>query len=74
MLLVCLIPDALSADCSGPGATGDGGEALGHVHQRVSSVAAGVHDGVVAVPNAVAEKVGAQVGPNLFHRVHSSGA
>jgi len=48
-----LISDVLSADCSGPSATDDGCEALKHVHQRVPSVAAGVNDGVVAVPNAV---------------------
>lgn len=54
-----LIPTALSTDCSGPGATGDGGETLGHVHQRVPSIAAGIHDSLVAVPNAVAEEIGA---------------
>ena len=58
-----LIPSASFDDRCGPGAMGDGGEALGRVHQFVPSVAAGIHDGVVAVPDAVAEKVGAQVGP-----------
>jgi len=64
-----LIADALPTDCSGPDTACDGGEALGRVHQFVPSIAAGIHDGVVAVPNAVAEKVGAQIGPDLFHWV-----
>ena len=64
-----LIPDALSNDCFGPGALGDGSEALWRAHQLVPGIAAGTHDGVVAVPNAVAEKVGAQISPDLFHRV-----
>jgi len=52
-----MIPDALSTDCSGPGAVSDGGEALGHVHQFVPSIAAGIYDGVVAVPNTVARAI-----------------
>jgi len=39
----------------------DGSETLGRVHQLVPSVAAGIHDGAVAVPGTVAEKVGPQV-------------
>lgn len=64
-----LIPDALSSDCFGPGAPGDGGDALWRAHQFVPSITAGTHDGVVVVPNTVAEKVGPQVGPDLFHWV-----
>ncbi len=64
-----LIPDALSADCCGPGAMGDGGQALRRAHQLVPSVAAGIHDGTVAIPDVGAEKVGAQISPDLFYRV-----
>src|SRR3954471_15089664 len=61
-----LIPSASSGDRFCPGAPCDGGEALGRVHQPVPSVAARLHDGLVAVPDAVAQEVGAQVGPDLL--------
>src|SRR5215212_2854425 len=49
-----LIPSALDVDAC-PGAGGDRGDPLWHAHKPVPGVAAGVHDGVVAVPHAVAE-------------------
>ena len=48
---------------------GDGGEALWRAHQLVPGVAAGIHDGLVAVPDASAELVAAQVVPNILERV-----
>ena len=68
-----LIPSASSGDRFCPGAPCDGGEALGRVHQPVPSVAARLHDGLVAVPDAVAQEVGAQVGPDLLDRVRLRG-
>ena len=64
-----LIPGALSVDCSDPGSMRDGGEALGRVHPLVPSAAAGIHDGVVAVPDPMAEEGGAQAGPHGSNRV-----
>ena len=46
-----------------------GGQAFGRAHERVASVAAGIHDGVVAVPHAATGRVGAQVGPDMPHWV-----
>jgi len=69
-----VIPAALSADRFGPGATGDGGQALGRAHQLVPGIAAGTHDGVVAVPHAMAEEVGPQVALVLpFHPATPAG-
>ena len=68
-----IIPSASSGDRFCPGAPCDGGEALGRVHQPVPSVAARLHDGLVAVPDAVAQEVGAQVGPDLLDRVRLRG-
>ncbi len=64
---VSLIPTALDFDLC-PGAAGDGGDLLWPTHQRVPGRAAGVHDGVVALPHAVTEEVGPQELPQVLER------
>ena len=64
-----VIPAALFNDRLGPGAFGDGSEPVWHVHQLVPSIAACIHDGVVALPNAVAEKITTQKLPDILHRI-----
>ena len=62
-----LIPTALSVDlCSGAG--GDGRDAFCVFHKVVPGVAAGVEDGVVALPDRHAELVAAQVFPHVLDR------
>jgi len=48
---------------------GDGIDALGVVHEEVPSILAGLHDGLVAVPEASAELVAAQIVPDILERV-----
>jgi hypothetical protein len=47
----------------------DGIDALRVVHEEVPSMLAGLHDSLVAVPDASAELVAAQVVPNILERV-----
>jgi len=63
-----LIPAALKFDLC-PIARGDGGNLVGHLHEPVPSVAAGIDDGLVAVPHAVAQQVLPQELPEVLHRV-----
>src|SRR5438046_9717697 len=64
-----LIPTALVGDRFGPLAAGDRGEAVGRGHEPVPRLAAGRDDGVVALPDAMAELVLAQVLPDVLDRV-----
>jgi SAM-dependent methyltransferase len=64
-----LIPIGLSGDRSGPRAPGEGSDALRHFHEFVPSVLACIEDGLVGVPDAVAEKVGPQELPDVFHGI-----
>src|SRR5690349_18801011 len=66
---VHLIPTALVGDRFGPLAAGDRGEAVGRRHEPVPRLAAGRDDGVVALPDAMAELVLAQVLPDVLDRV-----
>jgi transcriptional regulator with XRE-family HTH domain len=64
-----LIPTALFDDRFCPGAVGDGGQPLGLLGQAVPGVAASIEDGVVGIPNLVAEPVAAEVLPHILHGV-----
>ena len=64
-----LIPIGLSGDRSRPRAPGEGSDALRHFHEFVPSVLACIEDGLVGVPDAVAEKVGPQELPDVFHGI-----
>src|SRR4051794_9263325 len=58
-----LIPAALTDDRFRPLAAGDRGEAVGRRHKPVPRLAAGRDDGVVALPDTMAELILAQVLP-----------
>src|SRR4051795_10933115 len=64
-----VISTALVGDRSGPLATGDRGEPVGRGHEPVPRLAAGRDDGVVALPDAMAELVLPQVLPDVLDRV-----
>jgi hypothetical protein len=61
---------ALIPDCFCPIAPGDGGDPIGHGHEGVPGLAAGLDDGRVVGPDAQAELVLAQVLPDILDRVH----
>jgi hypothetical protein len=67
--LVCVIPSALTGDRLCPGAPGDGGNALGHLHELVPRALAGIEDRLIGVPNTVAEKIGTQILPDVLDGV-----
>src|ERR671913_488655 len=64
-----IIPTALFDDRFCPGAVGDGGQPLGLLGQAVPGVAASIEDGVVGIPNLVAEPVAAEVLPHILDGV-----
>ena len=64
-----VIPSALSGHWFCPGASGEGGDPLGHLHQLVPGVATCLDDGVIAVPDTVTEEVAAHELPDVFHGV-----
>jgi hypothetical protein len=61
-----LIPGALFGDRFGPSAAGEGGDALGHLHKFVPGITTPIENGLVGVPDTVAEKVAAQELPDIF--------
>jgi hypothetical protein len=67
--LLGLIPAALAGDRFGPLAAGDGGDPIGHGHQRVPGLAASVDDRGVVRPDPQAELVLPQIVPEILDRV-----
>src|SRR3954447_19168014 len=63
-----VIPARLDTDTR-PAAGCDRPDPVGIVHREAPGFGAGLDNGVIAVPNAVAELVAAQVVPDIFHRV-----
>src|SRR5271166_1183903 len=63
------LPAALCGDRFCPGARSNGSNFLRHAHQLVPCVTTRIHDGLVVLPNAVAEKVGPEKLPHILDRL-----
>jgi hypothetical protein len=66
---MALIPTPLSRDRLCPGTPGDGGDALGHLHELVPRALARIEDRFVGAPNTVTEKIGTKKFPDVLHGV-----
>src|SRR5690349_21511535 len=61
------IPAGLFGDWFCPGARSERSDAFGCFHELVRSVLAGIENGFVGVPYAMAQPIAAQERPDIFH-------